>query len=226
MRHNEFTAHIFYKSISMKYMKKSEVRTAVHNGFSRFLTPEGFKRHKPDFFFRRLTDYGFQEVGNTLVDYSPIFVFQFYVRIRFDAIENILDAALPRSLDHRGETSSVHIDSDFFVGRNLRYEVKNLNDIEIAIQETEEVFKSLVFPLFEKCCNFKSIERLLNEKINIDPKVHILSVAQAGVVAAALCKRPDFSEIVSRYRDAMIDYQESSRTDFENVVAYVIAKIL
>ncbi|WP_332879683.1 hypothetical protein [Massilia sp. S19_KUP03_FR1] len=147
-----------------------------------------------------------------------MFRFTFYVCIRFDAVEDILNPLLARSKEYWGVSRSVTLNLDFFVGENLSFMVHNLREIETAFVEVEKILQRKVFPMLDECNDLPALERLLNNKIIVRP---LESEANAGVVAAALCHKNDFTEIVSRHRYAMNGYIEPIRLRFEMVVSHL-----
>jgi hypothetical protein len=207
-------------------MKKQEVRNVIYEGLGEILIPAGFKGVKKEKLFRRKTPYGFQKVGNSLVDYSPTFSFACFVIIRFDAIEDILDVALSRPSDYWGVTGTVNLDLRFSLGQHLEFEVHSEVEIKEALHVIKEIFDSHVFATLDNCNSIDAVERLLNNDLDMKPLSRVQNNTHAGIVSAALVGRDDFLEIVSRYRHSRAAYQESFRADFEKFVEYVTKNVL
>jgi len=207
-------------------MKKQEVSSLIYNGLGEILIPAGFVGKKTEKCYRKMTNYGFQKIGNSLADYAPTFSFAFFVIIRFDAIEEILDAALSRPSDYRGVTGTVNLNASFFVGDHLRFEVHSNAEITSALKEIAIIFENRVFSVLDACNNIAAVERLLNEGLETKAKTQIQTDFHAGIVAAALCGRGDFIDIVECYRKSISDYYDEFRLDFEKFVEYVVQNVV
>jgi hypothetical protein len=207
-------------------MNKNEVNDAVYDGLSKILVPAGFDGRISDCRFIRRTSFGFQEVGVPLWDYDPTFAFSVNVGLRFDAIQDEANPLYPLEPQYWADAFTVMLKPAFFLGRKLRFEVQTLDEIAHAMNEIEDLFRTHIFPFFDSCTDLATVERLLNHDPDRLSTPDLGGHAITGVVAAALCRRPDFSEIVERYRDALSGYIEPIRKRFEAAVAYATANLL
>lgn len=185
------------------------------------LVPAGFKGIRKDFSFKRKTDSGFQSITFSLVDYNPEFRFAVTASLRVDAIEDIGNLFSGVSPESRADSVSVAVGAQYFLGQPLRFEVTSEAGIEEAMGVLEEFFTESLLPLLDECVSLPAVERLLNDsgerKLSCVPDWQAMS----GVVAAALCRRPDYDAIVAEYRQALAGYNEEARQRFEALVAHL-----
>ena len=206
-------------------MNKQEARTAIFDGFAKLCGPLGFKGKKSESSFTRKTDHGFQQLGFPLWDYNPVFAFSFNVGLRFDAVQNVVNPFSAYLPDYWDKSTTVILGPEYFVGRPLEFKVRSVEEISDVMTEIGKVFSENVFPLLEHCQTLGAVERLLNDsegKIFIS---HLDDRAISGVAAAALCRRPDYTAIVEKYRQLLSGHVEPIRQRFEAVVAHVTANI-
>jgi hypothetical protein len=193
-------------------MKLTEVDAAFYDGLREILVPTGFKARKRDFSFKRATDFGFQEVIFAVLDYKPKFIFLFSIAVRFDAIEDAIAQCSGASPASRSAAVTVNVKPAYFTGKDTRFEVYSPEDIEDALSETRAFFDEHCFPFFDRCSDLARVEDLLNH----DPKYRLAGNLEAravsGVVAAALCRRSDFPDIVAHYREELGGFIEPIKT--------------
>jgi hypothetical protein len=207
-------------------MDKSEVNNAVYDGLAKFLVPAGFKGRKSDCRFVRRTAFGFQDAGVSLWDYDPVFAFSVNVGLRFDAIQDQANPLYPLDPKYWADSFTVLLKPAYFVGSDLRFEVRTPDEIGHATTEIENLFKEHIFPFFDSCQDLEAVERLLNRDPGNPWASNRGGHAITGVIAAALCRRPDFPDIVARYRDILAGTVEPIRKKFEAAVAHATANIL
>lgn len=207
-------------------MNKSQVNKAMYDGLAKILVPAGFKGRESDCRFIRHTAFGFQDVGAPLWDYDPVFAFSVNVGLRFDAIQNKANPLYPLDPKYWADAFTVLLKPACFLGSDLRFEVQTLEEIDRAMTEIKSLFEEHVFSFFDSCQDLATVERLLNR----DPGKPWLSNkpdhAINGIIAAALCSRPDFPDIVARYRQEFVGSIEPIRNRFEAAVAHAAANIL
>lgn len=207
-------------------MNKTEVNNIIHEALAKSLIGHGFKARKKDSRFKKKTNFGFQYFGYPLHDFNPVFEFSFIVGIRFDCIEEILNIALNREERFWNLGLTAILFPRFFIGTDLLFEVKSADEIYQATLKIDEIFNDKILPRINIYNDIISVDRLLNDEMAFDKNSNFESVAQSGVVSAALCGRDDFFEIVDRYRARISTYQGSSKILFDNLVKYVCENIL
>jgi len=168
-------------------MKKIEVNSLIYNGIVKLLGSAGFKGKKSESKFKRKTTYEFQEIGHPVWDYNPTFAFSFFVTIRIDEIEDILGEVFSRSAKDCSKTPTVTLQEKFFIGKNLRFEVQSEKEIETALNELNKTFETSVIPALDSYTDLALLERLLNSQLETSHSINLEVVANAGVLAAALC---------------------------------------
>jgi hypothetical protein len=207
-------------------MKLTEVDAAFYDGLRAILVPAGFKARKSDFSFKRPKDFGYQEVIFAVLDYKPKFVFLFSIAMRFDVIESVVAQCSGMSVESRSEAVTANIKPGYFTGKDARLAVYTPEDIEQAVAQTRALLDQYYFPFLDRCSDLASVELLLNH----DPAYRLVGDledrAVHGVVAAALCQRPDFEEIVTHYRQELSGFVEPIRNRFEAAVTYAMASIV
>ena len=206
-------------------MKKKQIEDAIYDGLVKILLPFGFKGKKRDYAFRRETSSGFQDCTFSLADYNPVFAFSVNVGLRFDAIEDITNQFPPAPQEAAKNSLSVVLGLPYFTGRDGRYEVQSFEEIDDALAELQTAFTTAIFPFLEHCTSLEAGERLLNDSVGKPFITRPDRVALSGVTAAALCRRSDFSDIVSRYRDAMSQYVPPIRQRFETLVTHLTTHV-
>jgi hypothetical protein len=202
-------------------MNKPQVRMAIFDGLARMLVPAGFKGIRKDAHFKRKTDTGFQLITFSLVDYNPEFHFALTASLRVDAIEDIDNLFSGVSPEARAHSVSVAVGAKYFLGRPLRFEVSSEAEIEEAMRVLAPFLNESLLPLLDACVSLPAVERLLNgsgeRKLNCVPDWQ----ARSGMVAAALCRRPDYDQILAGYRQALAGYNQAARQRFEALVAHL-----
>lgn len=206
-------------------MKLTEVDAAFYEGLREILVPAGFKARKRDFSFKRATDFGFQEVIFAVLDYKPKFIFLFSIALRFDAVEDVIAYCSGTSPESRLQAVTANIKPEYFTGNDTRFEVYSGEDIADALSKTRALFDEFCFPFFDRCNSLTCLEHLLNHDSTYRLVGNLEARAVYGVVSAALCRRPDFADIVARYRRELAGFVEPIRNRFEAAVAYVSANI-
>lgn len=185
------------------------------------LVPAGFKGIRKDFSFKRKTDTGFQRITFSLADYNPEFHFELTASLRVDAIEDIRNLFSGVSPESRGNSASVAVGAQYFLGKPLHFEVTSEAEIEDAMRVLEPFLNESLLPLLDECVPLPAVERLLNgsgeSKLTSVPDWQAMS----GVVAAALCRRPDYDQIVAGYRQTLAGYNERARQRFEALVTHL-----
>lgn len=125
------------------------------------------------------------------------------------------------SPESRRNSVSVAVGAQYFLGQPLRFEVTSEAEIEEAMGVLEPLVTRSLLPLLDECVSLPAVERLLNgsgeRKLSCVPDWQ----AKSGVVAAALCRRPDYDQIVAGYRQALAGYNERDRQSSETLVAYL-----
>jgi hypothetical protein len=207
-------------------MNKNEVNSAVYDGLSKILVPAGFKGRESDCRFIRRTSFGFQDVGVPLWDYDPTFAFSVNLALRFDAIQDEANPLYPLAPKYWADSFTILLKPAFFLGQPLKFEVQTLDEITHAMSETEDLFRQHIFPFFDSCNDLATVERLLNEDPHKTFTANRVGHAITGVIAAALCRRPDFPDIVARYRDILSGSVAPIRERFEAAVAHATANLL
>jgi hypothetical protein len=207
-------------------MNKKEVNNAVYDGLAKILIPAGFKGNKSDCRFIRPMSFGFQDVGVPLRDYEPVFGFSMNVGLRFDAIQDVANPLYPLDRRYWADAFTVLLKPAYFLGGDMRFEVQTSEEIDQAMTAIHGLLKGHVFPFFDACQDLASVERLLNRDPGNPWTSHQGGHAITGVVAAALCRRPDFADIVARYRTILAGSVEPIRNQFEAAVDQLTAHIL
>jgi hypothetical protein len=207
-------------------MDKREVNNAVYDGLAKILVPAGFKGRKSDCRFVRRTSFGFQDVGVPLFDYDPVFAFSVNVGLRFDAIQDQANPLYPLDPRYWADAFTVLLKPAYFLGIDLRFEVQTPDEIGHALTEIESLFKEHIFPFFDGCQDLAAVERLSNRDPGKPWTSNQGGRAITGVIAAALCRRPDFPDIVARYRAILAGSVEPIRKKFEAAVAHATANLL
>jgi hypothetical protein len=207
-------------------MNSKEVDRAIYDGLAGILVPAGFKGRRSDCRFIRPTPFGFQDVGAPLWNYDPTFAFSVNVGLRFDTIQDEANPLYPLDPKNWADAFTILLKPAFFIQRELRFEVQTIDEVAQGMTEIDHLFRVHVFPFFDACNDLGTVERLLNREPGVAFLPNRKNHAITGIVAAALCRRPDFSEIVARYRDALGDSVEPIRTGFEVAVAHVTKNLL
>jgi len=155
-----------------------------------------------------------------------MFAFSVYFALRFDVIQNEADPLYPLAEKYRADAFTVHLKPDYSIPKAQRCEVETLDEIGNALEEIEGLLREYIFPFFSSCSDLAAVERLLNRYPGKPATSNMGARAITGVVAAALCRRSDFSEIVARYRDVLGRSTESIRKQFEAAVVHATTNIL
>jgi len=207
-------------------MKLADVDDALYEALCERLVPAGFVAKKEDYSLVRHVHFGFQEVIYALYGYAPPFVFSFAFAIRFDAIHNLVApflGILPKSWDL---AFTIHVNSTDLIGKELKPLVGSLEEVAAAVRTFDTFFQEYVIPFFDKHSSLEAAEYLLNHDPSYKTTGDFVQHAICGVAAAALCRRPDFNEIVARYREELSGYIKPARDRFEAAVAHVTAHAL
>ena len=101
-----------------------------------------------------------------------------------------------------------------------------MDEIMHAMSEIEDLFRMHIFPFFDSCNDLATVERLLNQDPHKLFTANRIGHAITGVIAAALCHRSDFPDIVARYRDILAGSAEPIRKKFEAAVAHAMANLM
>jgi hypothetical protein len=207
-------------------MNKVEVNKAVYDGLAKILVPAGFKGRESDCRFIRRTASGFQDVGAPLRDYDPVFAFSVNIGLRVDAIQDEANPLYPLDSQYWADSFTVLLKPVYFLGRDLKFEVQTPEEIDRATSEIKSLFEDHVFSFFDSCQDLATVERLLNRDPGKPWMANRRDHAINGVIAAALCARSDFPDIVARYRQEFVGFIEPIRNRVEAAVAHATANIL
>jgi hypothetical protein len=161
-------------------------------------------------------------VSISLSDYNPTFRFSTVASLRVDAIEELRNPFSSTDPDYWDSTATVMLGQSAF-GAPSRFEVTSEAEVANAMSELEKRFKDTILPFLDAHVGLPAVERLLNGSIDRDKGGALDKRALAGVAAAALCRRPDYQEIVAQHRECISGYYEDAGRRFEALVAHIAA---
>jgi len=199
--------------------RKQNVLRAIRSQLKHLLMPLGFKACKDGEGFDRKIEGGKQHFGIALCRNGLRFEFAPVTSMRLDIVENISNLFSGTPEDLRSGTMTMVVLPDILTGVERMYPATTQDEIAASVDEVERLLIETVIPFLDAHQDLKSIDRAMN-KNGLDTSFHPWRAVHSLIVAH-LAGNPRFDELVSRYRDEMLNEPPQERAKYDEVVNYL-----
>lgn len=179
-------------------MKVQDVKTAIHERLHDHLQRKGFKFRKSDFEFVRKSGEVSHHFIIRVIALTGWFKAESTVSIGCSAVNKLFNEVLHREIPINGNTIAFGVWNEYS-GRGS-YSIDAFDDIAAAIPKIQADFDEIAVPFFAKMASLEELERYMNRKAeNGLYRPRSVDEACLGLIAARLCKNPDFETIFKDY---------------------------
>ncbi len=212
-------------------MKVKDVSDKLLNNIYVGIEKHGFKLNKKSRQFTRIND-GFKQIFRLLFyKYSDYILIEPVVIVKVKEIEDIYHKVASKAPEHFDGTKTIGnnlgkiievIDEGLVIDTNnkIKYLVENEQDVEILINVLIEKFENYALPYFNKNNSIHHIDEILNaypSKISIHNSLYPMRACIA-IIAAKLNNNPQYDELVSIYKEGLINVADFYKPEFPKLV--------
>jgi hypothetical protein len=191
-------------------MTKNKISKTLTDLVEPVLLPIGFKKYKGSdaLVFRRITDFGNNEVPILIWNYVDFFYISLGFRIRIDRINKLFIPYSKYVVDEDDTTATLNASiNNFGYDGDHKIKVENEGDLQGALNILYGILVNKGLAFFERYNTVTSIDEVLNsegEEANlfVDQFFHR---AVIGLSAAALNNNPKFNYWIAYYKEKLSD---------------------
>ena len=218
---------------------KTEVRRMIVDAVTPVVSAAGFRFKKAqEAFVRRIED-GRQELGLPLVDYNPVFQFNFTLCIRLEAVQEITDRFSGSPPKYHSMTLTSITQLEFLglpakPGRGVKFEVSSEAELMAVMPGVLTMVRDRVLPFFDEYRAIAAVNRGLNPegaervfRIVGFPDRRVFDAtnqpyrAMTGLAAAYLAHDPRLDALIDAYRSQISEMPEHDRSKFEKLADFL-----
>ena len=176
--------------------------------------------------FRRLTDYGFQNVILSPSFYAEETMLEVNFGGRNEQVEQIAQQFLNSLTDYRPDANTLILSIGKFNSLPyFRYKIHADDELAGACGEIEDFFTNQGFVFLESACTLPTLDQLLNEHPSL-PCLYVYNQTHRcykGLIAARLNHNPHFDGLIDSYRHLLIRQTQNpyEQLHFERLIAYL-----
>lgn len=220
---------------------KSEVRRLIVQALAPAVANAGFRFRTGAGAFVRSIPGGRQELGLSLVDYSPLYEFSFALCVRLEAVQALVNRFSGSPPRYHNNTLTTITQLEFLglpaePGRGVVYRVDSESKLLELLPRIVKMIQDRVLPFFEEYRDIQAVNRGLNPKntvprrdVTFPPDRRAFDAtnqpyrSMTALVVAHLARDPRVPDLVEVYRAQLREASQPDREKFEQLVAHLIS---
>ncbi len=204
----------------------SQFEVRIYQKLEDFFSEEGFELMIDKKQFRKIKYDSFQNIIFSISDNKSDIWIEVNFGIRNEQIEHFAQQFLNNHAKFRPDANTLIINIGKFNGlKHFRYKVKDEDSLDDIIGEIKDFFITKGFNFMESASNIHEIDRILNENPEKPCQLLYNQIHRCfkGTIAAKLANRPNFADLMDKYRDTLIfSATDEELLNYERMIGHLL----
>ena len=197
-----------------------EIRNSIYATLSPVLLNKGFRLIRTEQSFIRPILGGRQAIGIAIVDYKPKFKFSLTVSVRIDKVEDIIHLFSGSPPEYHKASSTFNCAMQRFTSPETEFEILTDADLKTKLSYLTLVANDQIVPFLDQNNDLETLAKAMN-LTTIPEIVPGVGPAMHAATAAWLTHHPEFSAVVTGYRERMKYLPKDVQERFNSLVQHL-----